>query len=138
LVVLVSAKHKLAKQNLISAEELSKETFISFPIPLERMDILNHFLNPAKLKPAGIKNVESIELMLQMTEFGRGVCVLPEWLAEESIQKHDLKKLQIGNHGIGKELYIAVRNPDTEIKYIQEFIQTGKDLANQNLGVMTK
>jgi len=87
------------------------------------MDILNHFLNPAKLKPAGIKNVESIELMLQMTEFGRGVCVLPEWLAEESMQKHDLKKLQIGKHGIGKELYIAVRNPDTEIKYIQEFRQ---------------
>ena len=138
LVVLVSAKHELANKELITAEELSKETFISFPIPMERMDILNHFLNPAKLKPANIKNVESIELMLQMTEFGRGVCVLPEWLAEESMQKHALKKLQIGKHGIGKELYIAVRNPDIEIKYIQEFIQTGKDLANENLELAGK
>jgi len=47
--------------------------------------------------------------------------------------KHDLKILQIGKHGIGKELYIAVRKSDTEIKYIQEFVQTGKDLANKNL-----
>ena len=133
LVVLVSAKHELAKNSLITAEELAKETLLNFPISIERMDIMNHFLNPAKLKPVRMKSVESIELMLQMTELGRGVCVLPEWLAEESMEKHALKKLQIGKHGIGKELYIAMRKPDTEIKYIQEFVKTGKDLANHKL-----
>lgn len=133
LVVLVSANHKLAKNTFISAEELAKETLLHFPVPNERLDILNHFLNAAKLKPASMKGIESIELMLQMTEFGRGVCVLPEWLAKESIEKHALKSLQIGTKSIHKELYIAMRKPDTEIKYIQEFVQTGKDLANYKL-----
>lgn len=133
LVVLVSAKHDLAKNKFITAKELARETLLHFPVANERLDILNHFLNAAKLKPARMKSVESIELMLQMTEFGRGVCVLPEWLAEESMKKHALKSLQIGTKSIHKELYIAMRKPDTEIKYIQEFVQTGKDLANKKL-----
>ena len=133
LVVLVSSKHKLAQKTFITAKELAAENLLHFPVPNERLDILNHFLNAAKLKPTTMKSIESIELMLQMTEFGRGVCVLPQWLAEESMQKHALHSLQIGTKSIHKELYIAMRKPDIEIQYIQDFVQTGKDLANKNL-----
>ena len=133
LVVLVSDKHKLANKSFISAKELANEILLHFPVPNERIDILKHFLNAAKLKPVQMKPIESIELMLQMTEFDRGICVLPDWLAKESIKKHALKSLQIGTKSIHKELYIAMRKPDTQIKYIQEFVKIGKDLANQKL-----
>jgi len=54
------------------------------------------------------------------------------------MKKHALKSLQIGTESIHKELYIAMRKPDTEIKYIQDFVQTGKDLANQKLESLVK
>lgn len=133
LVLLVAKDHALANNKIVSPNELAKETLLSFPVPLERLDIITQFLNPANLKPAKMKQIESIELMLQMTALGRGVCALPQWLAEESTKKYPLKTLQIGENSIHKKLYIALRSNDIEIAYIEKFIAIGKDMANQKL-----
>ncbi|GAA0411302.1 LysR substrate-binding domain-containing protein [Cocleimonas flava] len=133
LVLLVAKDHPLANHKIVSPTELAKETLLSFPVPLERLDIITEFLNPASLKPSKMKQIESIELMLQMTALDRGVCALPQWLAEESTRKYPLQTLQIGENSIHKKLYIALRSNDTEISYIQKFIGIGKDMANQKL-----
>jgi len=132
LVLLVSTEHKLSSTTMIQAEQLSQETLLSFPIPLERMDVMTQFLNPAGVRPK-IKEIESIDLMIQLVSLGRGVCVLPEWLAIHYCKKLQrstpLKTVKLGKQGIHKNLYLAMHHNDQDIPYIKKFINTGKEVA---------
>lgn len=108
------------------------ETLLTFPVPLERLDILTHFLTPAHLEPAQLKPIESLEIMLQMATLNRGVCVLPEWLADIKNKDLNLKKIQIGDQGLYQKLYLAMREADKTVPYIQEFIAVGQKTAKNS------
>lgn len=129
LVLLVSSDHPLAHLTMIQAQQLASETLLSFPIPLERMDVMTQFLNPADIKPAKLKEIESIDLMIQLVSLERGVCVLPEWLADYYCKRLTLKKLNLGKQGIHKQLYLAMHHDDQNISYIEKFITVSKDEA---------
>ena len=106
------------------------ETLLTFPVPLERLDILTQFLNPAHIKPKHIKKIESIELMLQMTMLDHGVCILPKWLANEFIKKMPVKTIQIGVEGLNQKLFAILRKQDKKINYIQRFVKISKKVVN--------
>lgn len=133
LVLLVAEAHPLANQQQITPELLSTETLLTFPVPVERLDILTHFLTPAQLVPEKLKPIESLEIMLQMTALNRGVCVLPEWLADIKNKDLNLKKIQIGDQGLFQKLYLAMREMDKAIPYIREFITVGRKTVENSL-----
>ena len=132
LVLLVSADHPLAEIKQLTPEHLSKETLLTFPVPVERLDILTHFLTPSYAKPAKHKEIESLEIMLQMTALKRGVCVLPEWLANNKCNHLMLKKIRIGKKGMYKKLFLAIREHDKTISYVEKFIAVGQKMANKS------
>lgn len=129
LMLVVSAGHLLAFRDVVTPEDLMDATLLTFPVPHERLDILVRFLNPAGIKPTRIKKIESIELMLKMVDLGRGVCVLPEWLADNYRQNMALKKIRLGEDGIQKKLFAALRERDKDIAYMQQFIAIGRETA---------
>ena len=129
LVLLTAPDHPLADLPQITPELLSKETLLTFPVPLERLDILTHFLTPAHLEPEKLKQIESLEIMLQMTALNRGVCVLPEWLADIKNKDLNLKKIRIGDQGLFQKLYLALREVDKAVPYIRQFIEVGQKTA---------
>ena len=126
LVLLVSADHPLAGADYLTPELLSKEALLTFPVALERLDILTHFLTPAHLAPKKLKQIESLEIMLQMAALKRGVCVLPEWLADIRSKELNLRKIRIGKKGLYQKLFLAMREPDKIIPYIKKFIAVGQ------------
>jgi LysR family transcriptional regulator for metE and metH len=132
LVLLVSNDHPLANTKHLTPEHLSDETLLTFPVPLERLDILTHFLAPAHRKPAKLKQIESLEIMLQMTARKRGVCVLPEWLADIKNKDLRLRKIRIGKKGLFQKLFLALREVDKTILYIKKFIETGQKTAKNS------
>ncbi len=134
LMLVVSAGHPLAGREAITPEDLLDATLLTFPVPLERLDILVQFLNPAGIRPARIKKIESVELMLTMVDLGRGVCVLPEWLADNYRQGMTLQKIRLGEQGMQKKLFVALRGQDREIAYMQQFIAIGRDTASKRFG----
>ncbi len=134
LVLLVSGNHPLAGIPHITPELLCKETLLTFPVPLERLDILTHFLTPAHLEPEKLKPIESLEIMLQMTALNRGICVLPEWLADIKNKDLNLKKIQIGSQGLYQKLYLALREADKTIPYIRQFIAVGQRTVENSAG----
>ncbi|MEZ0184873.1 MAG: LysR family transcriptional regulator [Candidatus Reddybacter sp.] len=138
LVLVLAADHPLAVLQQISPAQLAAETLLTFPVPLQRLDIFNHFLSPVHLKPAGHKVVESLELMLQMTELGRGVCVLPRWLAEGRCKGGTLTVVRLGEKGMQRKLYIAMRESDKEIAYIRRFIAVGRERADLSFQAVTE
>ena len=132
LVLLAATSHPLVESRQLTPELLSKETLLTFPVPLERLDILTHFMTPAHLEPAKLKQIESLEIMLQMTALQRGVCILPEWLADIKNKDLRFKKIRIGKKGLYQKLYLAMREPDRTIPYIQQFIAVGQKTAKNS------
>lgn len=133
LVVLSSKNHRLTQHKKIIPQDFLSETLFTFPVTSDRLDIFTQFLNPSYIKPARVKKIESIELMLQMVTLGRGICVLPEWMADNYMEYMPLNKLAIGTKGIHKKLFIALRKQDNDITYVQQFIAVAKKTANKKL-----
>lgn len=125
MVLLVVDSHRLAVKEFINAEQLSNEMLLTFPVAHERLDIFTQFLLPASISPK-TKAIESLDIMVQMVGLGRGVTVLPGWLAEEYCQKLPVTTVRLGKKGLAKTLFAAMREVDVEISYMQTFIALGK------------
>jgi LysR family transcriptional regulator, regulator for metE and metH len=122
-VLVVNHQHPLAKSAYIVPEQLSNETLITYPVEIDRLDIYNQFLQPAGISPHVHKPIETTDIMLQMVASGRGVAALPRWLVEEYQSRFDVTPVKLGKQGIAKQIYLGIRETDTQIDYVQAFIQ---------------
>lgn len=122
-VLVVSGQHTLAKEAYIEPSQLKAEVLISYPVPIERLDIYNQFLLPAGISPKRHKPIETTDIMLQMVASGRGVAALPRWLVAEYANKLDVVPIQLGKHGIKKQIYLGIREADIEIDYLRAFVE---------------
>lgn len=98
LVLLVDKAHKLAEKPQVEAVELLGELLLTFPVERERLDVFSQFLMPAGISPRH-KAMESLDIMIQMVALGRGVTVLPDWLAANYAQSLSVTTLRLGKKG---------------------------------------
>jgi LysR family transcriptional regulator, regulator for metE and metH len=122
-VLVVHDKHPLAKVAYVLPEQLSNETLITYPVETDRLDIYNQFLQPAGISPQVHKPIETTDIMLQMVASGRGVAALPRWLVQEYQSRFDVVPVQLGKQGIAKQIYLGIRETESQIDYVQAFIQ---------------
>jgi LysR family transcriptional regulator for metE and metH len=64
-----------------------------------------------------------------VVEHLRGVCVLPEWLADSYGLQYHVKKIRLGKKGIYKTLYAASKKEEKDVSYINTFIKLGIDTS---------
>lgn len=124
--LVVPLSHKLAKQDFVLPEQLSKEVLFSYPVEPMRLDIFSQFLNPAKCSVKKHKIIETTEIMLQMVAAGRGVCALPGWLVDEYSKSMPIKSIRFGEKGISKQIFVGIRKDEQEIDYLNDFIIQAK------------
>lgn len=121
--VLVTAQsHPLASYANIIPKQLRDQVLITFPIETARLDIFRYFLHPAQVQPENHKKIESLSIILQMVKHGRGVAVLPAWLAENYRQELSITCCRLGDKGLFNTLYASIKKQDHGIPYIADFI----------------
>lgn len=125
-VLVVHKDHPWASQEQVSPEQLNQETLITYPVPIERLDIYNLFLLPANVLPRRHKTIETTDIMLQMVASGRGVTALPKWLVTDYAPQLQLRTLRLGPSGIQKHIYLGVRDGDHDIDYLSAFIEMAR------------
>ena len=130
LVVVLSKQHPLAQKTYIQPSHLSQQTLYTFPVAKERLDILTHFLLPAHHMPKKLQEIESLDIMLKMTELQRGVCVLPKWLVMQKNIHQCLITLPVGSDRMFRTLYLAIKDQDIQQPFFQKFIEVAQQLAN--------
>ncbi|MBV2122666.1 MAG: LysR family transcriptional regulator [Candidatus Thiodiazotropha sp. (ex Ctena orbiculata)] len=133
LMLLVPESHPLAVKDWVSPQQLANEVLITFPVAEERLDVLNSFLWPAGVRPQQHKQIESIEIMLQLVALSRGVTVIPDWLIERACQDLPLKSLRLGRQGMQRKLYAAYRAEDQQLSYQQAFISVAGSLSHRGV-----
>lgn len=131
-VLVVHKDHPWADQEQLRPEQLNEETLITYPVPVERLDIYNMFLLPAGVAPRKHKTIETTDIMLQMVASGRGVTALPKWLVTDYAPHLQLRTLRLGPGGIQKHIYLGAREVDYDTDYLQSFIAMAKK-AESNL-----
>lgn len=125
-VLVVGKQHPLVQRSHAEPSDLATETLISYPVDSERLDIFQHFLNPAGIKPAHIRTTELTLMMVQLAASGRGVCALPNWAAAEYLARDWVKALSLGTDGVWCTLYAAIRKEDKSLAFIDDFLQTAQ------------
>jgi len=126
-VLVVGHQHALAQSKHVMPEQLAGEVLISYPVPMDRLDVYNRFLMPAGIMPKRHKTIETTDIMLQMVASGRGVAALPRWLVEEYADKLPVVPVRLGKDGIDKQIFLGAREADVHIDYLRAFV----DLARQ-------
>jgi len=121
-VLVVHKDHPWAGQDIVRPEQLAEETLITYPVPLERLDIYTMFLLPANCAPRRHKTIETTDIMLQMVAGGRGVTALPKWLVTDYAPQLQLRTLKLGAAGILKHIHLGAREADWDVDYLQAFV----------------
>lgn len=125
-VLVVSARHALALVDYVEPAVLEREVLITYPVPIDRLDIYNQFLAPAGIMPRRHKAIETTDIMLQMVASGRGVAALPRWLADEYASKMDIVSVRLGPRGIAKQIFLGARQADVEVDYLKAFVELAR------------
>ncbi|WP_372638055.1 LysR substrate-binding domain-containing protein [Alcanivorax jadensis] len=133
LVLAVSRQSPLAASKWIEPEDIADQTLITYPVERERLDVFTAFLNPANAEPATIRTAELTPMTAQLVAAGRGVAALPNWALTEYTEHDLLKTVRLGEKGVWRTLYAAVRVEDDQTPYMQEFWETAKELCFKTL-----
>lgn len=125
-VLVVAADHKLAKARHVEPRQLDREVLITYPVPIDRLDIYNLFLSPAGVAPRRHKPIEDTDIMMQMVASGRGVAALPRWLVREYAGRMPVAPVKLGPKGIAKQIYLGAREADVGVDYLRAFIDLAR------------
>ncbi len=125
-VLVVNREHLLATVDYVKPQQLTGEVLITYPVETDRLDIYNQFLMPAGITPRRHKAIETTDIMLQMVASGRGVAALPRWLVEEYADKMNVVPVRLGRKGIAKQIFLGAREAETDIDYLQGFIDLAR------------
>lgn len=125
-VLVVHAGHRWAEQDAVTPQQVAEETLITYPVPVDRLDIYNLFLLPAGCRPARHKTIETTDIMLQMVASGRGVTALPRWLVTDYAPQLGLRTLRLGDAGIRKQIHLGVREVERDVDYVRAFIELAR------------
>ncbi|WP_443114587.1 LysR family transcriptional regulator [Herbaspirillum seropedicae] len=125
-VLVVASDHPLADADYVKPRQLSNEVLVTYPVPVDRLDIYTQFLAPAGIVPRRHKTIETTDIMLQMVASGRGVAALPRWLVLEYAEQMEVVPVRLGKQGIAKHIYLGARESDVQIDYLRAFIDEAR------------
>ena len=127
-VLVVPDDHSLAGEKWVEPHHLEKETLITYPVAVERLDIFTRFFLPAHTAPARHKTIETTDIMLQMVAAGRGVSALPRWLVDEYARTMPIRALKLGQKGMPKQIFLGFRERDEAVDYLNAFVKLARSI----------
>lgn len=138
LVLAVSANNPLSQYKHIEPDQLSDQVLITYPVDRQRLDIFTCFLDAAGVEPAAIRKAELTPVIAQLVASQRGVAALPNWAVSEYTHQGWLHICHLGQQGVWRTLYAAVRTEDAQSDYILAFITQAKETSFASLlGIKT-
>ncbi|BAJ03440.1 LysR family transcriptional regulator [Shewanella violacea] len=122
-VKLVVAKdHPLAKLEYVTPKQLKKLAIISYPVPLQRLDLYRHFLEPAGVEAGKQISCDLTMMLLQRIACKDGVAALPTWSISESYGLN-LTALKLGPEGLKRPLFGAYRKDSSSAHLAQQWLK---------------
>ncbi|MEI6859130.1 MAG: LysR family transcriptional regulator [Shewanella sp.] len=120
--LVVASDHPLAKLEYVTPKQLEKLAIISYPVPLQRLDLYRHFLEPAGVEAGEQKSCDLTTMLLQRIACKDGVAALPTWSISESYGL-SLTAIKLGSEGLKRPLFGAYRKDSSSAQMAQKWLQ---------------
>lgn len=129
-VGLMAHNHRLAKQSFVVAKDFQNQTLITYPMDRSKLDVFSLILDPAGVTPAATRTVELTAMILMLVASGRGVAVLPDWVARpKGVPQGVVARPLLRPEGITRRLFAATREADTLRPHVAHFIRMARQEA---------
>ena len=133
LVLAVSSANPLSQYAYIVPEQLADQILITYPVDKQRLDVYTAFLDPAGVEPAAIRKAELTPMIVQLVASQRGVTALPNWALTEYLNQGWLRTCRLGEAGVWRTLYAAMRVEDARAGYIHAFLEQARETCFKTL-----
>lgn len=124
--MVLPAGHPLVAKGFVEPADLADQTLISYPMDRARLDVFSQFLTPAGIEPAHHRKVEQTDVALMLVASGRGVAVMPDWVLRRHAANPELAMLPLGQGGMLRRLYAAVRDDDLSQPYMAHVLRLAR------------
>ena len=128
-VFVAASSHPLAQKTYVEAQDFRGQTLITYPVERSRLDVFSQLLTPAKVEPAGIRQVELTAVILLLVASNRGVAVLPDWVVREVKYNSDYVTRPLTKAGITRRLFAATRSADVDKPFVRDLIGLARSEA---------
>ncbi len=120
--LVVANDHPLASLEFVTPQQLEKQTIISYPVPLERLDLYRHFMEPAGIEPGEQISCDLTMMLLQRIACKDGIAALPTWSISESYGLN-LTAVKLGPEGLKRPLFGAYRKDGVNASLAQKWLE---------------
>lgn len=124
-VCIMAAANPLAQNAEISAEDLRDQTLLTYPMDRARLDVFTELLDPARVEPRALRQVELTAVMLMLVAADRGVAVLPDWVIRNQSDARDHAIRPLAGRPT-KRLYAAIRSEEADLPYMAHFLRLAR------------
>ena len=125
MVGICSKDHPLANKEVWQAEDFAEETWVTYPVPDDMLDLYRQVLKPKGINPPR-RTTELTIALIQLVASRRGIATVPYWAALPYLEKGYVVARKITEEGLYSNLYAAIRKEDVNLAYIEDFHQTVK------------
>ena len=125
MVGICSKDHPLANKDVWQAEDFAEETWVTYPVPDDMLDLYRQVLKPKGINPPR-RTTELTIALIQLVASRRGIATVPYWAALPYLEKGYVVARKITEEGLYSNLYAAIRKEDANLSYIEDFHQTVK------------
>ncbi|SHO57169.1 HTH-type transcriptional regulator MetR [Vibrio quintilis] len=131
--LVTAVNHPLAEHEHIEPADLAEQTMLTYPVQKQRLDVYKHFLQPAQTEPVKWKQADNTLMLVQMVSAGLGVAALPNWAISEFSRQKLITSLPLGENGLWRRLFAAIRNSEKEKRYLQSFFSVARQQCKAHL-----
>ncbi|WP_150539309.1 LysR family transcriptional regulator [Actinobacillus vicugnae] len=125
MVGICAKDHPLASKDVWQAEDFIDETWITYPVPDDMLDLLRKVLRPAGINP--IRRTSELTIaIIQLVASKRGIATLPYWAVKPYLDRGYVVAKKITQQGLYSNLYGAYREADKNYAYLNDFHNTVK------------
>ena len=124
--LVVPANHPLVAKGYADPADLADQVLFTYPMDRARLDVFSQFLTPAGIEPSQQRHVELTAVALMLIASGRGVAVMPDWVLRREAANPELAMLPLGQGGILRRLYAAIREEDLAQPYMAHVLRLAR------------
>ena len=131
MVGICAKDHSLANKDVWQAEDFAEETWVTYPVPDDMLDLYRQVLKPKDINPPR-RTTELTIALIQLVASRRGIATVPYWAALPYLEKGYVVARKITEEGLYSNLYAAIRKEDANLAYIEDFHQTDRKSTRLN------
>jgi len=122
MVLVVSARHALAKRQSVTPEDLRHEHFLTYS-EADDSAAFQDFLQPAGVKPSQVTPLKLTEAIIELVKADMGVGVLARWAATPYLESDLLRAIPINHLAVQRTWQAVTRATQSPPEYLSDFVE---------------